>query len=606
MSAPATAPPTARARGGLAGRVRRWRPPRPAVGLSLLALVVIVPGMHWGIPHATAPDRVHAWGNDDQVPLAPLAEMYNTFVAAQPNRNVAYPWGNYALVAAAYTPYLTYLLATGDLRAPAGTYPFGLRDPAGALEVLSWIGRAVSVLFGVVTVLGAWYAARVLWGETAGLLAGAFTLLLFPLAYYARVGNPDIAALGWTSLGLAAAARCVRQGISVRRGVWLGLFVAMAGASKDQALASFVLVGPALTLLHVRQALRAGTGLRRALRGPTVALGVFLGASLLAHGILVDPGRWSAHAALVAAGGTGSYLRYPQGLGGTLHQVTDLLVLLKDVLSWPGVIAATAGLVLAVRRDRPSLVLALAALAFFVLLIPVGFSRIHYLLPVALPLALFGGYAVAAGLSTSPRARALVALGASAAAVFMVLRLADLTHDMIRDSRYAAGAWLAARLQPGDDVLSFGAPLKLPHLPAGVPSTEVQWRREARPALAQGPAFVLVIPEDTNEDRQRVEWRTGPHSVRPHYLPGDVWEDLVSGAAGYRLVARFQTPRLMPWLPRPFLSYPVVNPPVHVFARADRLPDAPSVEPWAEAPYYPPVGRVDRLTVDYRAAGRSR
>jgi hypothetical protein len=69
-------------------------------------------------------------------------------------------------------------------------------------------------------------------------------------------------------------------------------------------------------------------------------------------------------------------------------------------------------------------------------------------------------------------------------------------------------------------------------------------------------------------------------------LPDD-FEDLVNGSLGYRLVARFQTPRLMPWLPRPFLSYSTVNPPVQIFARADLAAGMPALEPWRTAPHYP-------------------
>jgi hypothetical protein len=69
-------------------RVPGLRDPRIAV-VALLALLVFAPMLHWGLPHATAPDRTHAWGNDDALPLAALSEMYQTFVEAGPGRNIA-------------------------------------------------------------------------------------------------------------------------------------------------------------------------------------------------------------------------------------------------------------------------------------------------------------------------------------------------------------------------------------------------------------------------------------------------------------------------------------------------------------------------------------
>ena len=71
------------------------------------------------------------------------------------------------------------------------------------------------------------------------------------------------------------------------------------------------------------------------------------------------------------------------------------------------------------------------------------------------------------------------------------------------------------------------------------------------------------------------------------YLPGEVFHALADGSLGYRLVGKFQSPRLMPWLPRPFLSYSTVNIPVQIFARADRAGNAPPLEPWLTAPHYP-------------------
>jgi hypothetical protein len=43
----------------------------------------------------------------------------------------------------------------------------------------------------------------------------------------------------------------------------------------------------------------------------------------------------------------------------------------------------------------------------------------------------------------------------------------------------------------------------------------------------------------------------------------------------------------MPWLPRPFLSYSTVNPPVQIFVRDDRAGSAPRLQAWLTAPHYP-------------------
>jgi hypothetical protein len=103
-SAAPAASPGAAAPAAVRRRTGVRRRDRTPLLLVLLALALYLPAFGWGMPTITGRDRIHSWGNDDLVPLAPLAEMYNTFVREEPNRNVAYPWVHYALVAGAYSP----------------------------------------------------------------------------------------------------------------------------------------------------------------------------------------------------------------------------------------------------------------------------------------------------------------------------------------------------------------------------------------------------------------------------------------------------------------------------------------------------------------------
>jgi len=583
--------------------------PVPLV-LVFLALAIYLPGITWGIPHPTGPDFTHAWGNDDLVPLAPLAEMHNTFIVAKPDRNIAYPWFHYFLVAFAYGPYLLYLLFTGGLANPSATYPFGLTDPVTTFRHLSYIGRSVTLLLALATVVGAYYTGKYLWGRTAGFLAALFTMLMFPMAYYARLGNLDVPVLGWISLGLAMFALTLRQGLTVKRGIWIGVFVALAIATKDQALGSFVLSVPVLFWLHVHSGetdrLWRWTSTWSA---PCATAMSFVIIYVIASGIPIDPVRYLQHAAKVLTVGTGStpqlsYLRYPATMAGFSAQARDLFGYLIEVMSWPVLTAAIVGIVLAIRRDRLSLVLVLSSLGFLMMMLPVRLSRLHHLLAVALPLNVFAAYTFSQGLEAGRRIRVIAAIAAIGVSGHLLLQTVDLTHDMLFDSRYQASAWLDQHTQKGDSMLYFGAGLTVPPLRDDIETVKVQHRREALPTIEQRqPDFILVMPLDFNEDRHRVEWRYGPHSIYSDYLPADVYATLVNGSLGYRLVARFQTPRMFPWLNRPFLSYATVNPPIHIFARQDRAQEASKVEPWVTAPHYPRFSRVRELTVDSLEVG---
>ncbi len=557
-------------------------------------LGLVLPIAHWGIPHVTADERAHAWGNDDQIPLAPLAELHNALIEAKPDRNVAYPMLHYLLLGAAYAPYLGALALSGELEHPTATYPYGLKDPEHAFIVLSWIGRSLSILLALACVGGVYWTARALWDRSAGVFAALTWLLAFPYVYYAPLGNPDGPMLAWTSLGLAATAEVLRNGLTPLRAALLGAFVACAGATKDQSAANFVFVAPVLLGIHFA----SGTTHRwRSFEGrfvgPVIAAASLLGVFVIASGIPLDPRRFLQHIALVFSVGPGTtalYLRHPRGWEGSLAQATDLAAHLGDVLGVLLLVVAI-GLGLAAWRDRRALVLALSSLGMFLVLMPVGMSRIHYVLPVALPLCAFAGLALSARWKQGPRA--LAALPIAALLAWHGLRTLDLIHALRNDARYAASAWLGAQAKPGDAVLYFGAAYKNPHLGSDITSVGVDPRERGLELLATRPAFVIVQPEDTNQKRERVEWRRGPLSARNDYVTDDAWQGLTSGALGYRLVAQFQTPRLLPWTYRPPLSYAVANPPVQIFARDDRAQGLPSLTPWQAAPHNPPVWRVN-------------
>jgi hypothetical protein len=573
---------------------------RAAVAIAALAFAVYVAGVTWGIPYASGPDRVHAWGNDDAGPLVALAEMHDTFVKKPAFRNVAYPWFHYFLMASVMAPYIAWLYVTGSFSRPSASYPFGLEDPIAAFWNLALLARLLSVLLSVAAVLGAYYGAKFLWGRRAGILAALFTAFMFPLAYYARLTNPDAPVIGWTALGLMMAALILRHGLTALRAAWFTAFVALAAATKDQSLGSFFLLVPVLLWICLRHPQPAGSAQPRMRWGPPVA-GVltFAVVYVCASGIPVDPGRYAEHANKILFAGTtrSLYLRHPATPAGALNQVGDLFGYLLDVMSWPLFLCAVAGIIIAARRDRRSLVLLLSSLGFFLMLIPVGMSRVHYLLAVALPLNYFAAYAIDRAMELRP-----VRIPAAAFAAFIVgvlaLQTADLTWEMLHDSRYAAGTWLDAHTRAGDRVLHFGFASKLPRLKREVESIRIIYQREALDALMQKrPEYVLVIPQDITEDRKRVEWRQGPPSVITP-TTAELVEQLANGSLDYRLVARFQEPRLLPWLDRPFLSYPTVNPPVHIFARADRAAGMPVLEPWHSAPHYPRFMRVVEVTVN--------
>jgi hypothetical protein len=249
---------------------------------------------------------------------------------------------------------------------------------------------------------------------------------------------------------------------------------------------------------------------------------------------------------------------------------------LREALTLPALLLVAIGVVLSARTDRRTIALVYPPLAYLLFLfVTIRVSQLRYLLPAAVLLAPFAARAVIGGMRSG---RTGVRWGAAVVGVVVVgvglLRWADLTHAMILDSRFAAGAWLESRLEPGDRIEYFGSSQKLPPLPADVMVTAANefhgmYRRapidSARAASIvarwrdEQPEFVVVIPDYTS----------APGEPYDNSMPPALYEALVEGRTEYRLAALFQTPPLVRWARRPPLDYPSVNPPIRVFGRTE-------------------------------------
>lgn len=108
---------------------------RTAIQLALVALLLNLVGSWWGVPHMTnASAPPHGWEMDTTAGLGTLSELHNLFYP-KPDWYVAYPLLHYLAQGAAYAPYLLFLLLTGQVQNPTGTFPYGLQNPAVPVAV---------------------------------------------------------------------------------------------------------------------------------------------------------------------------------------------------------------------------------------------------------------------------------------------------------------------------------------------------------------------------------------------------------------------------------------------------------------------------------------
>lgn len=549
--------------------------------LVLLAFLAYAPGFWWGAPHATAADRTNAWGVDDEPPLGPLAQAHDILhPKPEQNPNLGYPMLHPFMVLGAFAPYMGYLFATGQVQSPSVAFPHGFADPAATLAMLTYIAHFLSVLLGVGVVLCAFEIGRTLWNERSGVAAAVAALLVYPMFYYARNSNVDVPVLFFTAAALWAFAVVIRHGLTMRRALAFGTCVGLAVATKEPSFASFVFAPFVMLALpnpgeHGRP-WRSPAFWRVALAGAGAALLAYA----LASGLIIDHRRWIAHIEFIRsrlsdleANGVAFVKYYPRTLEGHRDFAWRLASLLADALSWPGLVLAIGSTIaVAWRRQRDAL-LALSAVGYLaVLFVSARAAQLRYVMPAAFVLALYAGRGVVMAWERrgAPLRMPALALAATTAAV-LVLWAVDLTHAMLRDSRYEAGRWIAATARPGDALEYFGSEHKHPPMPATLSSRQaIPFRgsmfradtsERAVRAIEDGwrerePRFVVLVPDYTNPGK--------PHAAS---CPPAVYRSLEAGTLGYRRVALFQTPALIPFLRRPELDYPVVNPPIRIYER---------------------------------------
>src|SRR5262245_40461227 len=112
------------ARGGLVEPAPSKADHRLVVMLCGLAVILYLPGIWWGLPYASAPDRAAAWGSDELAPLGPVAELYNTVIARRPPYNPQYPMFGYLTQAVLVGPYVVTLWLSGRLVQAGLEFPY--------------------------------------------------------------------------------------------------------------------------------------------------------------------------------------------------------------------------------------------------------------------------------------------------------------------------------------------------------------------------------------------------------------------------------------------------------------------------------------------------
>jgi hypothetical protein len=518
--------------------------------LFLVALVVYFPGIWWGVTPSIGVPFGRPWGTDELAPMQAITELYGIFLAHHPIFNPQYPPVQYLVQAVFMAPYLIFLVISGGISHPQTLYPYGYTDPVTAVRITTYLARAASWIMAAGTVLIAYRIGVVIRDRLMGLISSVMALLLYPMLYYARVSNVDMGALFWTAIGLNVFAVCLRDGINQRRMIWLGVLAAVATATKDASWPAFFMMAAVLVCRDWRS---NGFGAHtRILLG---SLGVAVLTYLVASGLVFRPSRYIVHVKWITEGGLTPGYREPTTFAGYFSLTGKITNGLIEAMGLPTVLCVLAGIVICLFHKRLTLSWALPGIGVVLfVIVPARFVQLRFMIVVAYVLVFFAAYALR-------EAWEYTVLKRVAPLLFILLtgwealRAADLTWQMVEDSRYDAATWLKQHARTGDRMLHFTLPTNLPHLEPGV--TNVMAPRDASyrfKRTSEDPEFVFLMPVSFN----------GPNPPHETNLAESEYLALCSGEAGYQQVASMQAPSL-------FAQHPFtwVNPVVRLFARKD-------------------------------------
>ncbi len=559
---------------------------REVLVVWILALAVYLPAIWWGLPHATHPLGVHGWDIDAVTGLQTLSELHNLLIEPKPDWYLAYPLFHYLVVGFFYAPYFVFLYLTGGIAQPISIYPFGFADPVAALKHLALIGRTITVLMASGVVVNAYLTARIIWDKPTARLTAIAAALPVPMFYYARTGNLDVPVLFWMSLAILVLARCLKLGFTVGRGVWLGIFSALAVATKDQAFGPLAVGLTMLVILHFWKG-TPNTETTSSWKAPAALVAAGFVTFVSASGLPISPTRFFGHLSFVRNFETTfdlirrmDVLQPATPLGYStlsLDVLTQLLIAFGPIL----VVAGIIGLILSWRTATFSKVLVALLCGYLILVIfQVRLMQYRYVMFPAFIFAFFVGKALATGLKQSRRAVAVSTLAVSIAGFgWLTLRDIDLTYQMLFDARYAAGSWIQVNRLETDKIAYFtaGSTVQLYAKKDADFVSDAKETQEPDHASSESKAVWLLddpspIERLTRENVRFVlaepDFSSDIGSHRSRFFPEQVYQQMQDGSLGYRKSAFFETPGLFKGflldLPLVGPGY-IVNPPVEIF-----------------------------------------
>lgn len=535
-------------------------------------------GIRWGLPQAVNPETVQPWALDTIAPIAPLNEAYYGFTRSG-NEYVVYPLFHYVVLSATYAPYIGVQFLTGNFVEPSSTFPYGLQDVVRFCQDLTVLARLMSLAMalGIVALVHA-ITLKVA-GRNAAVWAALSCTLIAPLSYYAKTSNLDVPYAFWVCLAVWRFLH-VLEDQKNRDFILLGVFAALAVASKDQAYGFFILSPLVLSYALARSKYP----------GNPVSVGRWA-AAIVSPPMLI--GGAAAVVAYAAAnnlffGGLDGLVRH-LSYGGAIYDYrqeteTDFYSLASQVqlfgrsglmlvqtLGPVSLLVSALGIGFASRERNWKLLSLLAFITSYYIFVIAMFNMVfaRYLLVPAILLTPFFGIAITrlAGASGPRRAGSVFLIAVSL--LSQLALVVNLNLTLLADSRVAMADWIHSNVERGAVIESQVRERMLPHMSgtyqvsvagnSGDSITMLAVQEDLTPAAlaARDPDYILVL-EGLGVTGDPAGWDTP--SLQNYY------RDLRAGKLGYEKVAEFETPHFIP-----FRQIPGTRPTSILLARSENL-----------------------------------
>lgn len=538
---------------------------RTSLILILIALLLYIPGIWWGLPQATRAEFIHGWDVDGVAGILTLSEFHNLFIEPKPDWYVAYPLLHYFINGGVLAPYLIYLILTGGLTNPTGIYPFGFQDPIEALAVMALLGRIVTLLMAIGVFLTVYQIGKTLWDRRTGLIAAFVVGVLGPVVFYSRTGNIDMPVLFWTMLGLLVVTRISVDGYNWRRGILLGFFIALSVATKDQAYGLWIPGLLVLFIYHFHNLRKTGHRFDwNDWKGPAATIITGILVYSLASGLLVNPNRYIAHINFLIDYKHTFFnvvaldLLLPSTPAGYLTLGKNIFLALLEAMGPLLIGLSFVGLVVAWRESVFFMVLLAMLIGQAVLVIaPICHMQYRYILFPVVGLSIFASRAFVLGWRGNGFIKWSCVLAFLLGFGYLALRGADLTYQMLFDTRYSARTWISNHIQAGEKVAYFGEVDQLPVFPSGVILERMPEDTTAGEILTNGDFNYVIVSPD---------WSSEAGMERSRFMDESVYSQLKQGSLGYGLAMYFK-PRTIFSSQFKYLAF--VNPPVQIYKGTD-------------------------------------